>query len=58
MFQLLNDHKLYVKAEKCALFLESVEFLGHKIDGNGLHVESGKVQALVDWPVPTTLTEV
>ena len=42
----MNDHKLYVKAEKCALFLESVEFLGHKIDGNCLHVESGKVYKL------------
>ena len=43
VFKLLNDYKLYVKAEKCALFLESVEFLGHTIDKNGLHVESGKV---------------
>lgn len=43
VFKLLSDYKLYVKAEKCALFLESVEFLGHKIDGNGLHVEQGKI---------------
>ena len=58
MFELLNKYKLYVKSEKCALFLESVEFLGHTIDSNGLHVEAGKVKALVDWPVPTNLTEV
>ena len=43
VFRLLNDHKLYVKAEKCALVLGNVQFLGHKVDGNGLHVESGKV---------------
>ena len=39
VFSLLNEYKLYVKAEKCALFLESVEFLGHTISGSGLHVE-------------------
>ena len=39
VFELLNEFKLYVKAEKCALFLQSVEFLGHTIDGNGLNVE-------------------
>lgn len=39
VFALLDRYKLYVKVEKCALFLESVEFLGHTISGDGLHVE-------------------
>lgn len=33
VFELLDEFKLYVKADKCALFLESVEFLGHTISG-------------------------
>ena len=49
---------MYVKAEKCALFLESVEFLGHKIDKHGIHVEAGKIKAIVDWPEPKSLVEV
>ena len=43
VFQRFDQYKLYVKAEECALFLESVEFLGHKIDKYGLHVVHGKV---------------
>lgn len=58
VFELLNHYQLYVKAEKCALFLESVEFLGHTISGKGLHVEQGKISAVQDWPKPTTLTQV
>jgi hypothetical protein len=46
VFDRLAKFKLYVKAEKCALFLESVEFLGHRIDAEGVHVEQGKVQAI------------
>lgn len=57
VFELLQKYKLYVKSEKCALFLESVEFLGHKIDAKGVHVEQGKVQAIVDWPEPKSLVE-
>lgn len=58
VFKLLNQYKLYVKAEKCALFLESVEFLGHTISGQGLHVEQGKISAVKDWPEPTNITQV
>ena len=50
VFALLQKYQLYVTAEKCALFLESVEFLGHTITKNGLHVEKGKVSAIEDWP--------
>ena len=39
VFDLLDQYKLHVKAKKCALFLESVEFLGYKVSSSGLHVE-------------------
>lgn len=57
VFNILNKHKLFVKESKCSLFLESVEFLGVVLDKNGLRVESGKVDAVVKWPVPTNITE-
>ena len=47
-----------MKEEKCSLFLESCEFLGHKIDKLGIHVEQGKIDAITSWPVPTYLKEV
>lgn len=39
VFELLNKYKLFIKEEKCHLYLESVDFLGHVIDENGLHME-------------------
>lgn len=57
MFSLLQKHKLYVEAEKCALFLEKVEFLGHTISKEGVSVDQGKLTAVQSWPVPTTLTQ-
>ena len=39
VFEILQKNKLFVKESKCSLFLESVEFLGHVIDKNGVSIE-------------------
>ena len=32
VFKILSENNFKIKEEKCSLFLESVEFLGHQID--------------------------
>lgn len=54
----MKDNKLYIKESKCALFLQHVEFLGHVISADGVSVESGKTDAIKNWPVPTSVNEV
>ena len=36
VFAILCKHKLFVKPEKCSLFMRQEEFLGHVIDANGV----------------------
>ena len=55
---ILAEHDLHLKESKCALFLESVEFLGHTISAKGIEVEQGKVKAIDEWPVPTNVNEI
>jgi hypothetical protein len=40
------------------LFLEHVEFLGHVISADGVAVETGKIDAVKNWPTPQNVTEV
>ena len=54
----LREHKLFAKLSKCELFRSGVEFLGHRVDADGLHMESDKVQAMRDWPIPHSVEEV
>ena len=42
---------LRLKREKCVLMAESVEYLGHRINKNGLHPTKEKVQAVSVAPV-------
>ncbi|GKB61290.1 hypothetical protein Tco_0917476 [Tanacetum coccineum] len=43
---LLKKEKLYAKFSKCEFWLREVQFLGHVINGNRIHVESSKIEAV------------
>ncbi|GJU54049.1 putative reverse transcriptase domain-containing protein [Tanacetum coccineum] len=37
--------------------IEEVQFLGHMINGNGIHVDPSKIEAVKNWKAPRTPTE-
>ncbi|GKA71513.1 putative reverse transcriptase domain-containing protein [Tanacetum coccineum] len=55
---LLKREKLYAKFSKCELWLSEVQFLGHVINGNGVHVDPNKIEAVKNWKAPRTSTKV
>ncbi|GJS35585.1 putative reverse transcriptase domain-containing protein, partial [Tanacetum coccineum] len=55
---LLKKEKLYAKFSMCEFWLREVQFLGHVINGNGIHVDPSKNEAVKNWKAPRTLTEV
>ncbi|GJY91023.1 putative reverse transcriptase domain-containing protein [Tanacetum coccineum] len=58
VLELLKKEKLYAKFSKCELWLREVQFLGHVINGNGIHVDPSKIEAVKNWKAPKTPTEV
>lgn len=55
--QLLEENDLFIKPEKCVFYTTTVEFLGFIIDNGTIKMDSTKVQGILDWPAPTTLTQ-
>ncbi len=51
----LIEHQLYAKAEKCEFHLTSLSFLGYVISCEGVAMDENKVNALVNWPLPSTV---
>ena len=50
--------QLYAKLEKCEFWLEKVQFLGHIVTKDGISVDPTKVEAIVNWPRPTNVSQV
>ncbi|KAI0493363.1 hypothetical protein KFK09_023479 [Dendrobium nobile] len=58
VLETLRRHQLYAKFSKCEFWLKSISFLGHVVSGEGISVDPQKIQAVADWPRPTTVFEV
>ena len=57
VFEWLAKHQLYLRPKKCALFLSSVEFLGHILGASGVRVQQAKIDVIKLWPEPTSLVK-
>jgi len=55
---ILREHQLYGKLSKCEFWLEEVQFLGHVISAQGISVYPAKIETVVKWERPQTVTEV
>ncbi|CAL8163124.1 unnamed protein product [Prunus armeniaca] len=54
----LRRKQLYAKFSKCQFWLDRVVFLGHVISAEGIYVDPRKVEAVMNWVQPTSVTKV
>ncbi|GKA20090.1 putative reverse transcriptase domain-containing protein [Tanacetum coccineum] len=57
ILELLRKEKLYAKFSKCDFWISIVQFLGHVIDSQGIHVDPAKIEVVKNWTSPTTPTK-
>jgi hypothetical protein len=58
VLQKLQDHKLYAKLSKCELWPKQVAFLGHVISKGGISADPSKVQDVLSWKAPTSVSDI
>src|ERR1044072_9464259 len=58
VLQILREKKLYANPSKCEFWLEEVKFLGHVISKGGIAVDPAKVETVMAWEQPRTVTEI
>ncbi|GJQ88906.1 putative reverse transcriptase domain-containing protein [Tanacetum coccineum] len=52
IIELLKKEELYAKFSKCEFWIPKVQFLGHVIDSEGIHVDPTKIESIKDWTSP------
>ncbi|GJZ92105.1 putative reverse transcriptase domain-containing protein [Tanacetum coccineum] len=58
ILELLKKEELYAKFSKCEFWIPKVQFLGHVIDSQGIHMDPAKIESIKDWASPKTPMEI
>ncbi|GJZ92771.1 putative reverse transcriptase domain-containing protein [Tanacetum coccineum] len=49
VLELLKKEKWYAKFSKCEFWIPKIQFFGHVIDSQGIHVDPAKIKSIKDW---------
>nr|GFC48155.1 putative reverse transcriptase domain-containing protein [Tanacetum cinerariifolium] len=58
ILKLLKKEELYAEFSKCEFWIPKVQFLGHVINSEGIHVDPGKIESIKDLVSPKSPTEI
>ena len=58
VFQKLREAGLKFQPSKCELFKTSLLYLGHIVSEEGIRADPKKIETVLLWPVPVTVTDV
>lgn len=58
VLQRLSDAGLKLRKDKCDFFKDEIQFLGHRLNKDGLSKTNERVKAVVNTPYPKNVTEV
>nr|GFA17349.1 hypothetical protein [Tanacetum cinerariifolium] len=58
ILELLKKQELYAKFSKCEFWIPKVQFLGHVIDSQGIHMDPASIESVKDWASPKSPMEI
>jgi hypothetical protein len=58
VLQKLRNQQLYAKMSKCEFWLKEVPFLGHVISEGGISIDLSKIEDVLSWNTPTSVSDI
>ncbi|KAJ9561541.1 hypothetical protein OSB04_006701 [Centaurea solstitialis] len=58
VLEVLWRERIYANFSKCAFWLQEVQFLGHLVNREWIKVDPSKIEAVMNWEVPKTPSEI
>jgi hypothetical protein len=57
VFGALREARLFASLEKCTFCTDRLTFLGYVVTPQGIEVDEAKIEAIKNWPIAVTLTQ-
>ncbi|XP_040938050.1 uncharacterized protein [Gossypium hirsutum] len=58
VLHILHKKQLYAKFSKCEFWLREVTFLGHVVSAEGIRMGPRKIETVLDWKQPKSMSEI
>jgi hypothetical protein len=58
VLQVLREHHLYAKFNKCEFFQKQIHYLGHVLSEEGVAVDPDKIRSIMEWPTPKDVSDI
>ncbi|MCO5572449.1 hypothetical protein L7F22_026204 [Adiantum nelumboides] len=58
VLEILRQHQFHAKESKCTFCIPQVSYLGFIISANGISVDPEKIEDIVKWPQPSSISKV
>ena len=58
MLETLRKEQLFAKMSKCEFWLKEVSFIGHIVLEEEIRVDPRKIEVILEWKPPKSVTEV
>jgi hypothetical protein len=55
VLEVLQTQQLYAKESKCRFVVDEINYLRHLISTHGVRTDPSKLDAMVSWPIPTSI---
>jgi hypothetical protein len=53
VLEMMQTQQLYAKESKCRFAVDEIDYLRHLISTHGVRADPSKLDAMVNWPIPT-----
>ena len=57
VLEIIQDNQFYIKLSKCIFAQQQLEYLGHLVTSQGVATKPSKIQAVAQWPTPSTIKQ-
>ena len=58
LFSILREQRLFVNLKKCDFYADRIIFLGYMVTKDGIEMDRNKIEAITNWPTPSSIHDV